>query len=153
MAKIISIHSFRGGTGKSNLTANVATTLALGGKRIGIIDTDIQSPGIHVLFGLHGDTIDHSLNDYLWGKCSIHQTAHPVLDGAVSGQVFLVPSSIKADAIVQVLRQGYDMHLLTAAFLTLAFMAVTCSCITAGDRLAIAAGTSRLPLAPVPSTR
>ena len=116
MAKIIAIHSFRGGTGKSNITANVAALLAAEGRRVGVIDTDIQSPGIHVLFGLHGDTVEHSLNDYLWGKCSIQQTAHPVLAGATSGHIFLVPSSIKANAIVQVLRQGYDMQLLTTAF-------------------------------------
>ena len=47
-AKIISVHSFRGGTGKSNATANLATLLALQGKRVGVVDTDIQSPGIHV---------------------------------------------------------------------------------------------------------
>ncbi|MFQ3635749.1 MAG: MinD/ParA family protein, partial [Cyanobacteriota bacterium] len=29
MAKIVSIHSYRGGTGKSNLTANLATAIAL----------------------------------------------------------------------------------------------------------------------------
>ena len=52
MAKIISIHSFRGGTGKSNMTANLAALLAAEGGRVGVIDTDIQSPGIHVLFGL-----------------------------------------------------------------------------------------------------
>jgi MinD-like ATPase involved in chromosome partitioning or flagellar assembly len=116
MAKIIAIHSFRGGTGKSNITANVAALLAAEGRRVGVIDTDIQSPGIHVLFGLRGDTISHSLNDYLWGRCSIQQTAHPVREGAVGGQIFLVPSSIKANAIVQVLRQGYDMQLMTTAF-------------------------------------
>ena len=49
MGKIISIHSFRGGTGKSNLTANLATNVALMGNRVGIVDTDIQSPGIHTL--------------------------------------------------------------------------------------------------------
>ena len=58
MAKIISIHSFRGGTGKSNMTANLAALLAAEGGRVGVIDTDIQSPGIHVLFGLNGDVID-----------------------------------------------------------------------------------------------
>ena len=50
MAQIISIHSFRGGTGKSNTTANIAALLAAGGRRVGVVDTDIQSPGIHVLF-------------------------------------------------------------------------------------------------------
>lgn len=116
MAKIVAVHSFRGGTGKSNTTANLAALLAAEGRRVGIVDTDIQSPGIHVLFGLRGSTIGHSLNDYLWGRCSIQQTAQPVLQDRVSGRIFLVPSSIKADAIVQVLRQGYDMQLLTAAF-------------------------------------
>jgi septum site-determining protein MinD len=116
MAKIIAIHSFRGGTGKSNIAANIAALLAGEGRRVGVVDTDIQSPGIHLLFGLRGDAIGHSLNDYLWGKCSIQQTAHPVLAGVVSGQVFLIPSSIRADAIVQVLRQGYDMQLLMTAF-------------------------------------
>lgn len=116
MAKIISIHSFRGGTGKSNVTANLAALLAADGQRVGVIDTDIQSPGIHVLFGLRGDEIVHSLNDYLWGRCSITETAQPVLTGEVGGRVYLIPASIKADEIVQVLRQGYDMRLLTAAF-------------------------------------
>jgi len=52
MAKIISIHSFRGGTGKSNVTANLAMLLAQSGRRVGVVDTDLQSPGLHVLFGL-----------------------------------------------------------------------------------------------------
>ncbi len=50
MPKIISTHSFRGGTGKSNVTANLAVLVAKANYRVGVIDTDIQSPGIHVLF-------------------------------------------------------------------------------------------------------
>ncbi|MCB0036300.1 MAG: P-loop NTPase, partial [Anaerolineales bacterium] len=46
MTQIISVHSFRGGTGKSNTTANLAALIMRQGKRVGIIDTDIQSPGI-----------------------------------------------------------------------------------------------------------
>ena len=45
MSKIISVHSFRGGTGKSNTTANLAAVLASQGQRVGVIDTDIQPPG------------------------------------------------------------------------------------------------------------
>ena len=52
MSKIISIHSFRGGTGKSNITANLTALIARTGNRVGAVDTDIQSPGIHILFGL-----------------------------------------------------------------------------------------------------
>ena len=119
MSKIISIHSFRGGTGKSNTTANVAALLAAEGRRVGVIDTDIQSPGIHILFGLAGDEIGHSLNDFLWGRCEIGQAAHDVtanLGAAIKGRLFLIPSSIQADEIVNVLREGYDVSKLTNGF-------------------------------------
>ena len=99
MGKIISVHSFRGGTGKSNTTANLTYHYAVQGKRVGVVDTDIQSPGIHVIFGLDETTMGFSLNDYLWAKCKIQETAHDVtaaLGPQVSGKVFLIPSSIKA---------------------------------------------------------
>lgn len=122
MSKIISVHSFRGGTGKSNTVANLAALLAMGGQRVGVIDTDIQSPGIHVLFGVSGESIDHSLNDYLWGRCTINQTAHDVterLGSGCSGRLFLIPSSIQTGEIVNVLREGYDVNLLTKGFRSL----------------------------------
>lgn len=71
MAHIISIHSFRGGTGKSNISANLATLYAMDWLRVGVVDTDIQSPGIHVLFNVKEEAIAYSLNDYLWGQCAI----------------------------------------------------------------------------------
>src|SRR5512143_2449138 len=122
MSKVISVHSFRGGTGKSNTTANVATLLAMDGLRVGVVDSDIQSPGIHVLFNLEQEDIRHSLNDYLWGKCEIQQCAHDVTPGlgeGIRGRVFLIPSSIKAGEIARVLREGYDVGLLNDGFQSL----------------------------------
>lgn len=119
MSKIISIHSFRGGTGKSNTTANVATILADRGLRVGVIDTDIQSPGIHILFQFEEEEMKFSLNDYLWGKCEIKDCAHDVtnhFDREVPGKVYLIPSSIKAGEIARVLREGYDVGLLNDGF-------------------------------------
>ena len=119
MSRIISIHSFRGGTGKSNMTANIATLLAAEGRRIGVVDTDIQSPGIHVLFGVDQETLSHSLNDYLWGTCSIEQAAHdvtPNLGASMEGRVFLIPSSIKPTDIARVMHEGYDVGLLNEGF-------------------------------------
>jgi septum site-determining protein MinD len=115
VAKIISIHSFRGGTGKSNMAANVATLLAAGGQRIGVVDTDIQSPGIHVLFGMSQETMSRSLNDYLWGRCEIGAAAYDVtssLDKSLAGRVFLIPSSSNASDIARVMQDGYDVGLL-----------------------------------------
>lgn len=119
MSKIISIHSFRGGTGKSNTTANLSALLALDGKRVGVVDTDIQSPGIHVLFGVHEADFSFMLNDFLWGQCEIEQTAHDVtsaLGNSVSGRVFLIPSSAHAADIARVINDGYDMTLLSEGF-------------------------------------
>jgi septum site-determining protein MinD len=116
MAQIISIHSFRGGTGKSNTTANMAAVLAARGRRVGVVDTDIQSPGIHVLFGMPGEDIGPTLNDYLWGKCDIAKTAHDVtskLGTDVEGKLYLIPSSMKAGEITRVLHEGYNAQLLT----------------------------------------
>jgi septum site-determining protein MinD len=115
MSKIVSIHSFRGGTGKSNTTANLSALLAMEGRRVGVIDTDIQSPGIHVLFGVDEDEVAHTLNDFLWGKCNIEDAAVDVtarLGVEVKGQIFLIPSSIKTGEIARVLKESYDVGLL-----------------------------------------
>jgi MinD-like ATPase involved in chromosome partitioning or flagellar assembly len=116
MATIVSVHSFRGGTGKSNTTANLAAVLAAGGRRVGVIDTDIQSPGIHILFGLAGEAITASLNDYLWHGREITDAAldvTPDSGAGHAGKVFLIPSSIKPGEITRVLREGYDAQRLT----------------------------------------
>lgn len=125
MAKIVSVHSFRGGTGKSNLIANLAANIARCGQNVGIVDTDIQSPGIHVLFGLDKEKMERSLNDYLWGRCTIEDAAYDVSNalkaeqGATSvanGRLYLIPSSIKAGEITRVLREGYDVGRLNDGF-------------------------------------
>jgi septum site-determining protein MinD len=121
MSHIVSIHSFRGGTGKSNMTANLAATLARRGQRVAIVDTDIQSPGVHVLFGLDDETMGLTLNDYLYGRCSILEVAHDVTDQLgqgvqTGGALYLLPSSIKANEIARVLREGYEVSLLNDGY-------------------------------------
>ena len=124
MSRIISIHSFRGGTGKSNTAANLAALLAREGLRVGIVDTDIQSPGIHVIFGLKQSSAGRSLNDFLWGRCKITDAAYDVTEMAVGSHasngsqpaLFLVPSSIDSRDIGRILQEGYDVALLTEGF-------------------------------------
>src|SRR5438094_2427416 len=124
MSTIVSIHSYRGGTGKSNLTANLASTIVQQGKRVAVVDTDLQSPGLHVLFGMSQQQIGLTLNDYLYGRCSIEQAVHDVTsrsgaDVIRQGAVFLLPASIKAGEITRVLREGYEVNLLTDGFRSL----------------------------------
>ncbi|MCI0332926.1 MAG: MinD/ParA family protein [Planctomycetes bacterium] len=124
MAKIISTHSFRGGTGKSNTTANVAVLVARAGHRVGVIDTDIQSPGIHVIFQLAESRVERALNDYLWGKCSIDKAAYDVTEASIGDvdpdadrpRLFLIPSSIDVGEIGRILKKGYDVGKLNDGF-------------------------------------
>ncbi|MGC1305920.1 MAG: response regulator [Phormidesmis sp.] len=125
-SKIVAVHSFRGGTGKSNLTSNLAISMARQGKRVGIIDTDLQSPGIHVLFGLDDGALGRTLNDYLWGDCSLYEAAHDLSHllqqtGSTTGQIsegaiYLVPASTKPNNITRILREGYHQARLLDGF-------------------------------------
>ncbi len=119
MPKVISIHSYRGGTGKSNFTANLATTIARQGYRVGVVDTDIQSPGIHTLFGLEPDDLKTTMNSFLWGKVPIEEAIYnvsPSVGLTGEGQLWFIPSSVKADDISRILSEGYDVKLLNDGF-------------------------------------
>ena len=74
MAKIISTHSLSWRQGQNQHAANLAAMIARAGYRVGVLDTDIQSPGIHVFFRPSG-AVENALNNYLWGQCGIEQAA------------------------------------------------------------------------------
>jgi hypothetical protein len=49
-AEIITFYSYKGGTGRSMLLANVAWLLASSGKRVLTVDWDLEAPGLHRYF-------------------------------------------------------------------------------------------------------
>jgi septum site-determining protein MinD len=117
MLKIIAFNSFRGGTGKSNIVSNVAVTLASMGNRVGVMDLDLPSPGIHILFGLNQDELEYTLNSFLWGDCDIREASYDVtpVDIKASGQgcVFLTPASMYGDDINRVVEERYAIDRLS----------------------------------------
>ena len=122
MPKVVSIHSYRGGTGKSNFTANLATTVAQRGYQVAIVDTDVPSPGIHNLFGLEPEQTGRTLNNYLWGESAIEEASYDVSANVGitgEGKLYLVPSSVKADDIARILKDSYDVRLMNDGFRSL----------------------------------
>ncbi len=69
--KAITVHSFKGGTGKSNLSANVALTLAKRGWNIALLDFDFRAPSLNALFHLNG--VKYYINDWLAQRCELNE--------------------------------------------------------------------------------
>jgi septum site-determining protein MinD len=107
----IAVHSFKGGTGKSTITANLAVSLARGGKKVGVLDLDLAGPGLHVLFEMKPDEIRHTLNDYFLGRCNPGDIAIDLTDklGLRNGSLVFIPASFKAEDIIKVLSKGYEI--------------------------------------------
>ncbi|HSU78846.1 MAG TPA: septum site-determining protein MinD [Candidatus Angelobacter sp.] len=73
MGEAIVITSGKGGVGKTTTTANIGTVLALLGKKVCLVDTDIGLRNLDVLMGLENRII-YDLVDVAEGRCKLHQT-------------------------------------------------------------------------------
>ena len=71
MGRIVAVHSYKGGTGKTLLSVNLSAAYAKKGKRVCILDLDFRAPSLHSIFNLSGS--EYWLNDYLNGACEIEK--------------------------------------------------------------------------------
>src|SRR5574344_1352551 len=72
MGEVIVITSGKGGVGKTTTTANIGTGLAVLGKKVVLIDTDIGLRNLDVVLGLE-NRIVYNLVDVIEGNCRIKQ--------------------------------------------------------------------------------
>jgi MinD-like ATPase involved in chromosome partitioning or flagellar assembly len=67
---IIALHSYKGGTGKTLLSVNLATLFAKMGKKVCLLDLDLRAPSIHSIFK---NGTEYWVNDYLSKACKIEK--------------------------------------------------------------------------------
>ncbi|HZY93636.1 MAG TPA: MinD/ParA family protein [Candidatus Bathyarchaeia archaeon] len=113
MTRSIAVHSYKGGTGKSTLTANIAVALALKGRRVGVMDMDLEGPGLHVFFDIDPDKLRFTLNDVLAGICPpeaacVRMSEKLSLNG---GELYYSPASVKVSEIMRTLKTGFELDM------------------------------------------
>lgn len=83
--RVIAVTSGKGGVGKSNVTINLAVTLARSGEKVMVMDADMGLANIDVLLGLSpGLNLSHVIN----GECSLEET---IIEGPAG--IKIVPAS------------------------------------------------------------
>jgi len=63
MGKIIAVHSYKGGTGKTLLSTNLAATFARQGKKVCLFDLDFRAPSLFAILKIR--KAEGWMNDYL----------------------------------------------------------------------------------------
>ncbi|MDZ5470820.1 septum site-determining protein MinD (plasmid) [Bacillus sp. 31A1R] len=115
MGEAIVVTSGKGGVGKTTTSANIGTALALQGKRVCLVDTDIGLRNLDVVMGLENRII-YDLVDVVEGRCKVHQAL--VKDKRFDDLLYLLPAAQTADKtavqpeqmkkLVDDLKQEYD---------------------------------------------
>lgn len=88
-----SFHSYKGGTGKTNISANLACYLAGKGFKVGLVDTDFSGPGIHALFSLK---TRKTLVDYMQNKAKMKD----IIYKKDKTELYIIPSEATEEDIV-----------------------------------------------------
>ena len=70
MTKCIAFHSYKGGTGKTTLAANLAALLAKNGHRVFLLDLDVYAPSLQSYFKADPKKL---INDYLFEDAELNE--------------------------------------------------------------------------------
>lgn len=75
MNKTLVFHSYKGGTGKTTIAANLAVIYSLRKRNVCLLDFDFRAPSLHAMFGKR-PRAGTWLNNFLNGECHIFDTLH-----------------------------------------------------------------------------
>src|SRR5260221_11660329 len=71
-SRVITITSGKGGVGKTTTTANLGTALAMQGKKVAVVDSDIGLRNLDAVLGLE-NSIVYDLVAVVEGQCRLRQ--------------------------------------------------------------------------------
>ncbi|WP_096189525.1 septum site-determining protein MinD [Evansella halocellulosilytica] len=118
MGEAIVVTSGKGGVGKTTTTANIGTALALSGKKVCLVDTDIGLRNLDVVMGLENRII-YDLVDVVEQRCKLHQA---LIKDKRFDHLYLLPAAQTKDKsavtpeqmkeLVTDLKQDYDYVLI-----------------------------------------
>ena len=93
MGEVIVITSGKGGVGKTTTTANLGSALALEGKKVVLVDTDIGLRNLDVVMGLE-NRIVYDIVDVVEKKCKLRQA---LIKDKRFQELFLLPAAQTRD--------------------------------------------------------
>jgi septum site-determining protein MinD len=93
MGEAIVVTSGKGGVGKTTTTANIGTALALLGKKVCLVDTDIGLRNLDVVMGLENRII-YDLVDVIEGRCRLGQA---LIKDKRFDQLYMLPAAQTKD--------------------------------------------------------
>jgi len=99
--KAISIHSSRGGTGKTVIATNLAAIYAIKGLNVALLDLDFRAPSLVDVFSKGvKDPVRFWLNDFLDGRCKAEQALTDVSEAyGLKGKLLLGLANPAIEAI------------------------------------------------------
>lgn len=92
-AKVLTVTSGKGGVGKTTITANLATALAMDGKKVVALDADIGLRNLDVVMGLE-NRIVYDLVDVVEGRCRLRQA---MIKDKRQPELYLIPAAQTRD--------------------------------------------------------
>jgi len=94
---IIALHSYKGGTGKTLFSVNLAILFAKMGKKVCLLDLDLRAPSIHSIFK---NGTEYWVNDYLNKACKIEKVlADCTSKDMAKGKLFVGLANPSTEAI------------------------------------------------------
>ena len=105
MGEVIVITSGKGGVGKTTTTANLGSALALQGKKVVLVDTDIGLRNLDVVMGLE-NRIVYDIVDVVEEKCKLRQA---LIKDKRFQELFLLPAAQTRDKSAVTVEQMNDL--------------------------------------------